>query len=50
MMTVKELIGKLQKLDPDAVVEVSTTNEIAEAYDVNPFVSDDQKYVRIEST
>ena len=49
-MTVKELIEKLQKLDPDAVVEVSTTSEIAEAYDVEKFNIYGHKYVRIEST
>ena len=50
MMTVKELIEKLQKLDPDAVVEVETTCEIAEAYDVNASEYEGRKYVRIEGT
>ncbi len=50
MMTVKELIEKLQKCDPDAVVEVETPSELAEAYDVAMFDGIAHKYVKITST
>ena len=50
MMKVKELIEKLQKCDPEAIVEISTTCETAEVYDINAFEYEGRKYVRIEST
>ena len=46
-MTVKELIEKLQKCDPDAAVVVATDNQTGPAGDVLVFDVSGYKYVRI---